>query len=132
MPASLTDAQVRELEAMLRSRLQTLTDETRRLLVEYDEARYGHLAGEVHDIGEQSVADLLVDLELADVDRHIEEIRDIEAALLRIAGRAYGICIDCEGPVDYERLSVYPTAKRCVRCQERHEKSHAGPGRPSF
>jgi DnaK suppressor protein len=132
MPASLTDAQVRELEAMLRTRLQTLTDETRRLLVEYDESQYGHLAGEVHDIGEESVADLLVDLELADMDRHIEEIRDIEAALLRVAGQAYGICIDCEGPIDYERLRVYPTAKRCARCQERREKSHAGPGHPSF
>ena len=132
MPAALTDAQIRELEATLRDRLQTLMDEVRRLLVEYDESQYGHLAGEVHDIGEESVADLLVDLELADVDRHIEEIRDIEAALLRIAGQSYGICIDCEGPVGHDRLCAYPTAKRCARCQQRREKSHAGPGHPTF
>jgi DnaK suppressor protein len=132
MPASLTESQIRELDKRLRTRLQDLVDETRRILLESDEEPYIRLAGEVHDIGEQSVADLLVDLDLADVDRHIEEIRDVEAALLRIAGQSYGICTDCGGDIVYERLSAYPTAKRCARCQAHHEKTFIEPGEPSL
>ena len=75
----------------------------------------------VHDTGEASVADLLEDVELATVDRHIDEIRDIDAALLRIAHGTYGSCIDCEGPIESRRLEVQPTARRCHACQTKLE-----------
>lgn len=132
MTASLTEAQLQEFRARLRARRQTLLEETRQILIESDEETYIRLAGEVHDSGEQSVADLLVDLDLADVDRHIEGIRDVEAALRRITDQSYGICIDCEGEIAYARLNAYPTAKRCIRCQELHEKTYLEPGRPSL
>jgi DnaK suppressor protein len=132
MAVSLTDSQIRELEKRLRTRLQALVEETRQILLESDKEPYIRLAGEVHDIGEESVAALLVDLDLADVDRHIEEIRDIEAALLRIAGQTYGMCTDCGGDIVYERLSAYLTAKRCARCQAHHEKTFIEPGEPSL
>lgn len=132
MPASLSDTQIRELEARLKDRLTTLVEETRQILLASDKEPYIRLAGEVHDIGEQSVADLLVDLDLADVDRHVEEVRDVEAALLRIAGQSYGTCSDCGDAIAYERLDAYPTAKRCARCQAQHEKTFISPGHPSL
>lgn len=132
MTASLTEAQLQAFQARLRARLKTLIEETRQILIDSDEEPYIRLAGEVHDTGEQSVADLLVDLDLADVDRHIEEIRDIEAALRRVRGQKYGVCIDCGGDIAYARLNAYPTAKRCIRCQEMHEKTYLEPGRPSL
>ncbi|AGA33172.1 C4-type zinc finger protein, DksA/TraR family [Thioalkalivibrio nitratireducens DSM 14787] len=132
MSEPLAESQVQELEAALRARLQTLLEETRQILIESDEESYTRLAGEVHDTGEQSVADLLVDLDLADVDRHVEEIRDVEAALRRIAVHSYGVCSDCGEAIAYARLKAYPTAKRCIRCQQKHERSYREPGRPSL
>ena len=59
-------------------------------------------------------------------------LRDIEAARERIKKQTYGLCVDCGDEVDYKRLAVYPTAKRCMRCQQQRERTYAQPGRPSL
>ena len=93
-----------------------------RELRKYDEEQYAELAGTVADSGDQSVADLLVDVDLAEISRDVGELRDIEVALLRIAHGSYGTCIDCEAEIPRERLENTPSAVRCVPCQERVER----------
>ena len=41
-----------------------------------------------------------------------------------------GICIDCGDAVAYERLAAYPTAKRCLGCQQQRERTYAHQGTP--
>ena len=53
------------------------------------------------DIGDQSVADSLADLNLALIDRHIQEVRDIEAARTRVKSGKFGVCIDCGEEVGF-------------------------------
>ena len=121
----LTENQVHDLKKTLDDRFLELREEVRLELLQTEEQSYIELAGKVHDIGEASVADLLVDLQLADIDRHINEIRDIDAALLRIAAGSYGVCTDCQVSIDIKRLQAYSTAKRCHRCQVSHEHRYA-------
>jgi RNA polymerase-binding transcription factor DksA len=124
--------QIRDLKKILEDRFVDLREEIRLELLESDDQTYIALAGQVHDTGEASVADLLVDLQFADIDRHIQEIRDIDAALLRIAGGSYSVCIDCHITIDIGRLQAYPTAKRCHRCQVNHEHVYARVSGPSM
>jgi DnaK suppressor protein len=49
---------------------------------------------------------------------HLMEIND---ALIRIDEGAYGLCEDCEEPINVERLRALPRAKRCVPCQQARE-----------
>jgi RNA polymerase-binding transcription factor DksA len=121
----LSKDQVRELKKALDDRFFELREEIRLELLKSDDESYIELAGRVHDIGEASVADLLVDIQLAEIDRHIQEIRDIDAALMRIASGAYGVCKDCSVSIIFKRLKAYPTAKRCHRCQVNHEHVYA-------
>ncbi len=132
MEQVLTDRQLNEFQQLLKERYQALREEIRAELLRSEDEQYLELAGQVHDMEEAAMADLLVDLNLADIDRHIQEIRDIDAALIRIAEGTYGICIDCEQPIGIERLRSYPTAKRCIRCQEAYEKTHLGTGSPNL
>lgn len=120
----LTEQQLNELRRLLDDRYYQLREEVRQELLKYDDQSYQDLAGRVHDLEEASVADLLVDLQLSDLDRHIEAIRDIDAALMRIAQGTYGICIDCDQPIAYERLKAWPTARRCEPCQSQYEQTH--------
>lgn len=90
-------------------------------LLRSDEEPYQQIAGQVHDAQEESLADLLVDVNLAEISREIQELRDVEAALRRIVMGAYGVCIRCGQRIDRDRLDAYPTAKRCLTCQ-RHEE----------
>lgn len=124
----LTANQIGDFKKMLNERFFEVREEVRCELLKSDDQTYIKLAGRVHDIGEASVADLLVDLQLADIDRHINEIRDIDAALMRIAAGKYGVCSHCTASIAIDRLKAYPTAKRCHRCQVDHEHNFGGSG----
>lgn len=121
----LNKNQIRDLKKILDDRFYDLREEIRLELLETDDQTYIELAGRVHDSAEASVADLLVDIQLADIDRHVQETRDIDAALMRIAAGNYGVCNDCKLSIAIERLQAYPTAKRCHRCQVNHEHIYA-------
>ena len=128
----LTNDQIHDFKKILDDRFFELREEIRRELLESEDQHYIDLAGQVYDRGDASVADLLVDLQLASLDRHTEEIRDIDAALMRIAAGNYGVCIDCEVSIEVDRLKAYPTAKRCQPCQARYENLHVGGETPSL
>ena len=130
--AGLNQKQINELRLVLQQRHKALREEIRQELLAADESRYIDLAGRVHDSGEESVADLLMDLDIARLDRQINEIRRIEAALRRIEVGNYGVCHDCDGDIGYERLKRQPYAERCVVCQAQFEKSYAHEGMPSM
>lgn len=58
---------------------------------------------------------------------HVQAIRDVEAAFRRIRMGVYGICMDCGERIGFDRLQAYPTAKRCLACQKRHEEARTAP-----
>ena len=130
--ASLTQAQIAGLQRRLQQRRMELRAEIREELLAADDMRYTDLAGRVHYSGDESVADLLADLDVARIDRQVTEIRGIEAALRRVDMGVYGVCRECDGDIAFERLQSQPAAERCVACQEQHERSYAHEGMPSL
>jgi len=123
----LTESQFLEFKMQLKERFCDVREEIRLELLRSDDQHFIDLAGQVHDLEDESVADLLVDLNLAIIDMHVEQIRDIDASLIRIAQGGYGVCIDCRIDIAVERLQAYMTAKRCTPCQSDYERTHAGP-----
>lgn len=128
----LSTKQLRKFKSLLDQRYTTLREGIVEGLLASDDQHFIDLAGQVRDLEEESVASLLVDLDLAITDMHINEIRDIEAALQRIRTGSYGICMNCGVEVAPERLRAYPTAKRCQPCQRNYEHNHAGNTTPSM
>ncbi|PUE58115.1 conjugal transfer protein TraR [Limnohabitans sp. 2KL-17] len=55
--------------------------------------------------------------EFAMNEHETAELGDIEAALERIQAGTFGLCTDCGVTVPANRLTAYPTAKRCIDCQ---------------
>ena len=54
--------------------------------------------------------------------RNASLMRDLRAALHRVADGSYGLCIDCEDPIAPRRLAAVPWAARCLSCQENAEE----------
>lgn len=130
---ALTKSELSNLGEQLDKRYASLLEEVRDALEHSENQQYVELIGRVPaDIGDQSVGDALADLNLAIIDRHIQELRDIEAAKARLAQRTYGICIGCAEDIAYDRLHAYPTAKRCVICQQQQERTYAHGGTPTL
>jgi RNA polymerase-binding protein DksA len=121
----LTDQEIERFRTNLQNRLNDLRHGVQEEVVRSDSEHFTDVAGEVHDQEEASVAHLVIDMDLANIDRHVQEIRAIESALLRIARGEFGICLDCGQPIPIARLEANPTAERCISCQVDYERTEA-------
>lgn len=54
--------------------------------------------------------------------RLVDRAGRLAHALDRLAEGAYGVCEECEEPINPRRLDVIPEATTCVRCQDRLER----------
>jgi len=45
----------------------------------------------------------------------------VDAALLRIEDRRFGVCASCEAEMNPKRLEAVPWARLCLSCQEKQE-----------
>lgn len=132
MRNQIAAGQVAALQAALLARYRALREEVGQDLLKADDDRTELATGGVRDLEDESVADLIVDLDLADTDRDLEELREVQAALVRIKEGFYGVCGRCGGPIPLERLTACPTATRCEPCQRLHEKTFAQKGMASL
>jgi DnaK suppressor protein len=99
------------------------------------EAKQAELAGGLRNregITIEKTADALDEVQLAgerelairNLDRESNLLRNVRAALSRIADGSYGICLHCEEEISSKRLSAVPWTAYCLKCQEaadRHE-----------
>ena len=129
---ALNAHQTKELRHLISERRTALIAEIRADVAKARDEPFGELAGATPDSGDESVADLLQDLDQFDVSRDLTELRDLEAARERLASGQYGVCVDCRTDIEYARLRASPGAARCIRCQATYEKTHAGSGRPTL
>ena len=77
--------------------------------------------------GDQHLADHASDMLDREVDGSLEDnaeeiVREIDAALERIAAGTYGICVNCGKPIPEERLDAVPYAVLCLPCKREEEE----------
>jgi DnaK suppressor protein len=128
----LTREQALELCCVIEDRRALLLDELRKDLGQARADSMQEIAGPAPDAGDESVARMIAELDHAEVTRDVGELRRLDDARRRFDEGSYGNCLDCSGDIDYRRLRVQPAAIRCVRCQERFEKSHGSTARPTL
>jgi len=59
-------------------------------------------------------------LGLASAER--KSIYELDDALKRIEDGSFGICDDCKGAITKIRLKAVPSARLCIKCQQKREK----------
>ena len=96
------------------------TIEQRERLQHSLEARASALAEEIRS---DVKADLNAEPETAALAQDVVELREVEAALVRLHQPEFGLCADCSADIPFSRLLANPAAKRCVACQSRAEKA---------
>jgi len=124
MSHDLDPRHLEELKSNLQVRARQLREEIRQTLVKSDDEQYTMIADQVRDLEDDSFADLMVDVNLAEIDRDLQELRLIDAAFLRMSDGTYGLCDGCDSPIEIERLRATPFASRCFDCQSVFERNH--------
>ncbi len=122
---TLTSSERDQLAKMMDKRKPVMREEIRAGLARMRVEGYEELLSGTSDAGDESLASVLTDITNAEVVRDAAELQDILAAEARLAAGTYAVCVDCDAAVPYARLAAYPTAKRCLHCQEIHEAKRA-------
>ena len=63
------------------------------------------------------------ELAIRNLDRESNLLRNVKGALQRIQEGSYGVCLNCEEPINPKRLDAVPWTAFCVRCQEMVDRS---------
>jgi DnaK suppressor protein len=129
---ALTPKQLDELKRALIKRREALEAETHADAAKSREDVFSETAGPVADSGDEATADLISDVENAELSRDLQELREIDAALARMSKGNYGTCTDCGGEIALERLRRQPAATRCIGCQGAYEKKFLQPSKPTL
>ena len=124
MSKSISPENTRQLRGVMLARAKQLREEIRQTLIRTDSEQYLQIADQVHDVEAESFADLIVDVNLAEIDRDVEELRAIDASIIRIAEGSYGACEECGAAIELARLRATPYVKRCIDCQTSFERTH--------
>ena len=115
--------ELKGLERSLAARAQRLRGEVSEKLDQGAEDVEG--MNDVGDTGDHAFAVTETNLDRAEAERDMAELRAIEAALKAIEDGSYGLCASCGQEIPEERLRAQPLALRCVRCQEHLERTTA-------
>lgn len=121
---NISNNQIAALKKIMEAELTQLVSETRNEMDPESKPSYVDVGGD-GNAADEAVADTIVDTDNAVIGLHLQKAKDLNAALDRLQAGAYGTCIDCNDSISFERLSAYPTAKRCISCQQLHEKLYS-------
>lgn len=63
------------------------------------------------------------ELSTRNLERESTILREVRAALHRIADGSYGVCLHCEEEISQKRLTAMPWATLCIACQEQSDRN---------
>jgi len=107
------DAGVRRRRAVLEARLSELLKASG----ERDSLEIQPMADPLDQVRQSTERDMAVET----LNQQARSIREIQAALVRIAENSYGRCESCEDQIPTKRLHALPWARLCVTCQSKSE-----------
>lgn len=72
------------------------------------------------------------ELAIRNLDRESNLLRNVRAALRRMADGAFGVCVHCEEEINPKRLNAVPSTPYCIRCQEMADRNQETNGSEDF
>jgi RNA polymerase-binding transcription factor DksA len=90
------------------------------------------VASEAHDREDAAFADVVGEINNAEVGLRLEDLRNVREALARIEVGSYGVCQQCGEPIAAERLEAFPTAQCDVEHQRDAERKAGRRRTPSL
>ena len=125
--SQLTKRQIADIRNALQSRREALLGQMRDALEQSGQTQYTEVLGRASgDSSDEALAVTLGDLSAARMEHEIRQLRELDAALVRMESKDFGLCVDCGAAIPAARLVANPAALRCVACQEVHEKTYSG------
>lgn len=82
-----------------------------------------NMSWEKGDEVDQSLEERERAMNLKLLGRHSFMLKKIDGALFKIKNGTFGICEECDGEIEINRLRARPVATQCIACKEEEERS---------
>ncbi|MGH1359347.1 MAG: TraR/DksA family transcriptional regulator [Burkholderiaceae bacterium] len=92
----------------LRSEIASKVDEVKGL---------SRFLGDQSGTEDQVFDDAIADVDSAEIQRDLTELRQARSALSKLNAGTYGYCDQCSEPIPAARLLAQPLAANCIECQ---------------
>lgn len=83
------------------------------------------LVEQVDEMNADTLIESLIHAESHSLNLYKQQIQSIDAALQGIELSLYGLCSDCETPLDINELFECPTKQRCKTCEDKYQQQTA-------
>jgi DnaK suppressor protein len=123
---NLTEESKQGLRKMFLDMRQEIMDQMR---VQHRAARENDHRG---DMGDRTASSMNTEYAFSLSERLKEKVLLVDEALDAIENGDYGICDECERPINEKRLLSMPFARLCVPCQSELEKRTKFTGQTNF
>ena len=119
----MNEQQRTTLAQLLAGRRTELQDNVDRLRAAMSQPAEGGWP-EVRDSVEEGDARMMATLDVTQLQRQEDELREVLEAQERMRRGDYGRCEECDAPIPFERLQVRPEARFCIQHEQAWEKTH--------
>jgi len=99
--------------------LQHITDDT---LKKSQKEASGDMSGYTYHMADVATDNYDREFSLGLASNERKALYELDDALKRIEDETFGFCDDCKGPIARIRLKAVPSARLCIKCQEKREK----------
>ncbi len=120
--STLNQSQTQAFTQQIRDREMELRKIVYASFLDADIKTYSEVAGRALNIGEHSLADLLSDLHIIQLEKEVTELADVEAANGVHYSRNLWAVHELRRGSDIERPRVCPAANQCTQCQVRQKR----------
>ena len=110
----LSDAQVNKID-------QKVNDELSRVLESIDPGVGAMEKDELRDTVDEANSNIQASHDLRMKNRELFYYKKLNQTLGRIEKGTVGICKECDGEINFERIMARPTAEMCISCKEESE-----------
>lgn len=112
-----------KLESRLEDRLKAEASMRRHAFLQAVQALDSELAILLNDLSPDEWADQVTLTVWPQLEPHIKQLKQVDAALCQQQLGLYGLCSDCEEELSREQLYQDPCRQRCSLCHSKHLNS---------
>ena len=129
-PTGMDAAALAQFRRLLLDMRRAAADAVEARLHGHGEHRHDEAGLPLHkeETDDDAAAETQRQADVTHLNRSAAALHEIDSALARLDAGDYGLCVDCEEPIDVRRLQAHPAALRCARCQQLFESQRGRAG----
>jgi DnaK suppressor protein len=123
MAKALTKKELKKFHDLLEKKRKAVVENAKKTLTD-------HMVLDPNDLPDEmdlASSEYLQSFEFRLRGREKSHLAKLDLALRKIEEGVFGICVECEEPINKKRLEARPETQLCIRCkedQERDEKAY--------